>query len=355
MKTYLITGGSGFIGSHLVEKLLKDGSKVINLDNFNDSYNLNLKIRNTIESSLNIDSSNSFSSLSLDDNASKEGKLIELKKKVDSKQYTLEVCDIRDFKSISRIFDENKIDVIIHLAGKSSKSQSIKESLLYQDVNVNGTQNILEACKIYGVKKLIVASSSAVYGKNKVVPFRETDHVDYAINPYAATKKSIEIMGHVYHSLYDINMLFLRFFQVYGPRQSPNRAINKLIKSILEDEEVLVYGDGTLYNDYTYIEDALDGICKSINYLDITDKVYEIFNIGTGSPVSLNEAIKTIEKILKKESNIKMLPIQLNGVNRTYADINKGKNIIGYSPIFSFEKGIKNSISWLEEGENNLK
>ncbi len=194
----------------------------------------------------------------------REEKLAELKNAVDSDNYTLEICDIRDLENLERIFSENKIDGVIHLAARAGVRPSIDDPILYQEVNGRGTQNILECCRKYGVKNIVAASSSSVYGNNKVVPFKETDIVDYAISPYAATKKANEVMGHVYHNLYDINMAFLRFFTVYGPRQRPDLAINKFTRLILAGEEIPVYGDGSTSRDYTYIDDIVDGICRSI-------------------------------------------------------------------------------------------
>lgn len=340
MKLYLITGAAGFIGSHLAERLLKENNRVINVDSFNDYYDLSIKIENTLVS---IDKK-----VVIQDNEqlSKEERLVELKKKVDRDNYTLEICDIRDLEGLERIFASNKIDGVIHLAGRAGVRPSIEDPILYQEVNGRGTHNILECCRKYGVKNLVAASSSSVYGNNKVVPFKETDVVDYAISPYAATKKANEIMGHVYYSLYKINMAWLRFFTVYGPRQRPDLAINKFTRFILENKEIPVFGDGSTSRDYTYIDDIVDGICKSMKYVENNQNVYEILNIGSNSPVSLTKMIETIEKILDKKSIIERLPMQPGDVNKTYADITKLKEMTGYNPSLSFEEGIKKFIDW---------
>lgn len=339
MKTYAITGASGFIGSHLAERLLKEGNRVINIDNFNDYYDLEIKIKNTLVSTGNKNQVN-------DNDLSKEKKLLELKKIVDSTKYTLEVVDIRDLESLERIFNENNIDGVIHLAARAGVRPSIDDPILYQEVNGRGTQNILECCRRYSVKNLVAASSSSVYGNNKEVPFKEVDVVDFAISPYAATKKANEVMGHVYHSLYNINMAFLRFFTVYGPRQRPDLAINKFTRLILEGESIPVFGDGNTSRDYTYIEDIVDGICRSMGYVEENEKTYEIFNIGSNSPVSLKEMIETIEKVLEKKAIIERLPMQAGDVDRTYANITKLKTMTGYNPSLSFEEGIVKFVEW---------
>lgn len=341
MKVYLITGGAGFIGSHLVEKLLLEGNRVINIDNFNDYYDLSIKMKNVLEST-----SSNYELRIKNGELSKAKKLAELKKTVDSENYILEVVDLRDFEGLERIFFENKIDTVIHLAARAGVRPSIEDPILYQEVNGRGTHNILECCRKYGVKNIVAASSSSVYGNNKVVPFKETDVVDYAISPYAATKKSNEVMGHVYHSLYKINMAFLRFFTVYGPRQRPDLAINKFTRLILEGEKIPVYGDGSTSRDYTYISDIVDGIIKSIAYVENNESVYEIFNIGSNSPVSLTEMIETIEKVLGKKAIIDRLPMQPGDVDRTYADVTKLKEMTGYNPSLTFEEGIEKFIEW---------
>lgn len=345
MKKYLITGASGFIGSHLVEELLKQGNRIINIDNFNDYYDFDLKIKNTLSSIGNVQ-------LKIDNEKSKEEQLQELKTKVDSDNYTLEIVDIRDLSELERVFSENRIDTVIHLAARAGVRPSLEDPILYQEVNGRGTHNILECCRKFGVKNLIAASSSSVYGNNKKVPFKETDIVDFAISPYAATKKSNEVMGHVYHALYGMSIAFLRFFTVYGPRQRPDLAINKFTRLILNNEEIPVYGDGSTSRDYTYVGDIVDGIIKSATFVEKKEKVFEIFNIGSNSPVSLKEMIETIEKILEKKAKIKRLPMQPGDVERTYADISKLKEMTGYNPSLSFKEGIRKFVAWYKENNS---
>jgi UDP-glucuronate 4-epimerase len=344
MKTYLVTGGSGFIGSTLVENLLKEGNKVVNIDNFNDYYDLNIKIENVLESvGRKSEIKNQKSELK------KEEKLKVLKKLVDSDIYTLEVVDIRDLENLERVFSENKIDTVVHIAARAGVRPSIEDPILYHEVNGRGTQNIFECCRKYNVKNIVMASSSSVYGNNKTVPFKETDVVDFAISPYAATKKANEVMGHVYYSLYNINMAILRFFTVYGPRQRPDLAINKFMRLIQNGESIPVYGDGSTSRDYTYIDDIIDGVMKSIAYVENNKTVYEIFNIGSNSPVSLKEMIETIEKVVGKKAIIDRLPMQPGDVDRTYADVSKLKEMTGYNPSLTFEEGIRKFYQWQQE------
>ena len=315
MKTYFITGGAGFIGSSLSEKLLSEGNKVVTIDNFCDFYDPKIKEEN----------------------------IKELQK---NNNYKLYRADIRDRAEIKKIFAENNIDVVMHLAAMAGVRPSIENPVLYQDVNCMGTQNILEEMKLYNINNLVMASSSSVYGNCKEVPFREDMVVDYAISPYAATKKANEVMTHVYHKLYNMNVIMLRFFTVYGPKQRPDLAINKFTRLMLNDEEIPMFGDGTTSRDYTYIDDIVDGIIRACNYTLNNKQVYEIINVGNSSPISLKEMINTIGKVLNKTPKIKQLPVQPGDVDRTYADITKAKKLLGYEPKTSFEEGIKKFVDW---------
>lgn len=321
MKTYLITGGAGFIGSTLADRLLLDGNQVIVVDNFNDYYDVSIKERNVAPH--------------LTDN-----------------KYKLYRVDICDWNALEKVFKENHIDGIVHLAARAGVRPSIEDPILYQQTNNLGTNHILELAKKYGVKNLVLASSSSVYGNNKKVPFKETDVVDFAISPYAATKKANEVLGHVYHALYGMNMIFLRFFTVYGPRQRPDLAINKFTKLILNDEPIPVFGDGSTSRDYTYIQDIINGIVLSIQYVENHENVYEIINLGENTPITLLAMIQTIEKVLGKKAKMNFLPMQLGDVNKTYADITKAKELLGYNPQTSFEEGIRNFVKWYKEGRH---
>ncbi len=317
-KTYLVTGGAGFIGSSLADFLLKKDYKVVVIDNFCDFYDPSIK-RNNVNDNL------------------------------DNPNYKLYEIDLRCKSDVEKVFRENKIDVVIHLAAMAGVRPSIENPILYQEVNCIGTQNLLEVMKEYGVKNLVMASSSSVYGNNKKVPFKETDIVDYAISPYAATKKSNEVMTHVYHKLFNMNVIMLRFFTVYGPRQRPDLAINKFTRLMLNDEEVTMFGDGTTSRDYTYIDDIVSGIYSSINYVLNNKDVYEIVNLGNSSPVSLKEMINTIAEVLNKEPKIKEMPMQQGDVDIAYADISKAKEMLNYDPKTPFKEGIEKFVKWYKE------
>ena len=319
--TYFITGGAGFIGSSLSEKLIEQGNEVIIIDNFCDFYNPNIKENN-------------------------------IKNLLQSENFKIYRNDIRDRKAIKKIFDENQIDIVMHLAAMAGVRPSIENPVLYQEVNCMGTQNILEEMKLHNVKNLVMASSSSVYGNCKQVPFKEDMIVDFAISPYAATKKANEVMTHVYHKLYDMNIIMLRFFTVYGPKQRPDLAINKFTRLMLNNQEIPMYGDGTTSRDYTYIDDIVDGIIRACNYVMENKDVYEILNLGNSSPVSLKEMINTIAKVIGVDAKINQLPMQLGDVERTYADVSKAKEMIGYEPKTTFEQGIVNFVNWYKENRN---
>ena len=321
MNTYFITGGAGFIGSTLSEKLLEKGNRVIIVDNFCNFY----------------------------DSKIKENNINKLFKNPNFKLYR---NDIRDMEGIKKIFDENEIDVVVNLAAMAGVRPSIENPILYQEVNCLGLQNILEEMKLHNVKNGVLASSSSVYGNCKEVPFKEDMIVDYAISPYAATKKANEVMAHVYHKLYDMNIIMLRFFTVYGPKQRPDLAINKFTRLMLEDKEIPMFGDGTTSRDYTYVDDIVDGIIKSCEYTLNNENVYEILNIGNSSPTSLKEMINTIARVLEVEPKIKQLPMQPGDVDRTYADITKAKKLIGYEPKTTFEEGIRKFVNWYKENKD---
>jgi len=315
MKTYLITGGAGFIGSSLSERLIKEGNRVVAIDNFCDFYNPTIKENN-------------------------------VKELIKNSNFKLYRNDIRDRESVKKIFEENNIDIVMHLAAMAGVRPSIENPVLYQEVNCMGTQNILEEMKAHNVKNLVMASSSSVYGNCKEVPFKENMIVDFAISPYAATKKANEVMTHVYHKLFDMNVIMLRFFTVYGPKQRPDLAINKFTRLMLEDKEIPMFGDGTTSRDYTYIDDIVDGIIRSCNYVENNNDVYEILNLGNSSPVSLKEMINIIGQVIGTEPKIKQLPMQPGDVDRTFADISKAKKLIGYNPKTSFKEGIENFVEW---------
>lgn len=311
-KKYLITGVAGFIGSHLSEKLLQLGHEVVGIDNFDEYYEIGIKKANLSQSLL-------------------------------SESFKFHEVDILDAKSLNEI--NVNFDCIIHLAGKAGVRPSIANSLDYVNVNVIGTQNILEFAKNNSVTKVVFASSSSVYGTNPNFPWSENDIDLKPISPYASTKMSGELMGHVFAHLYDISFIGLRFFTVYGPRQRPDLAINKFIKAINSGEEIPFYGNGNTQRDYTYIDDIVDGIIKSINY----ESKFDIINLGNSSPVTLNELILNIERVTLKKAKLNILPMQPGDVPVTFANIDKAVVKLGYNPQTSLFDGLKKYINWLNE------
>ncbi|MBF8457877.1 GDP-mannose 4,6-dehydratase [Kaistella sp. G5-32] len=334
---YLITGGSGFIGSHLVQHLLKNGHSVINIDSFDDFYDYRIKIKNTLES---VNKTLEFSC------HEKELDIQKLIFETTSKNYQLYYQDIRDKEGLKKIFAKHKVDVIIHLAALAGVRPSIERPMDYQEVNIKGTLNLWELCREFQINKFVNASSSSVYGNNKKIPFSEEDSVDEPISPYAATKKSTEILGHVYHHLYGIDMIHLRFFTVYGPRQRPDLAIYKFTKLINSNKEIPFYGDGSTARDYTYIDDIIDGVLKSIHYLETHQTVYEIINLGESEVISLNQMLSTLEENLDKKAAKMKLPLQPGDVQKTSANITKARALIGYHPTTHFQNGIKKFVEW---------
>lgn len=325
-KNILVTGGAGFIGSHLCERLLIEGNKVIIIDNFNEFYDPQIKRNNIIEIK------NTMKNNSIDINK-------------------IELCegDFRDIEFLNKLFDNNDIHIVVHLAAMAGVRPSIENPQLYYDVNITGTLNLLEQCRRKNIKKFVFASSSSVYGNNEKVPFSETDIVDNPISPYAATKKSGELMCHTYHHLFDMSIAALRFFTVYGPRQRPDLAIHKFTHLIKNNESIPFFGDGSTSRDYTYIDDIVDGIVRSMNWVEKNEKAYDVFNIGGDKTVSLKEMVETIETALGIDAKINKLPMQPGDVNRTCADISYSKEVLGYSPQTTFKQGIEKFVKWYLE------
>ena len=313
MAKILVTGGAGFIGSHLSETLLKQGQEVICLDSFNDYYNPEIKRSNI---SLLQGQSN----------------------------YTVIEGDILNLDLLRQIFADYKFDIVVHLAARAGVRPSIQEPLLYQQVNVEGTTNLLEMAKEFRTQKFIFGSSSSVYGENEKVPFCESDPVDHPISPYASTKKSCELICYTYYHLYSIPTTCLRFFTVYGPRQRPDMAIYKFTRAIEAGEQITMYGDGSSRRDYTYVTDIIEGICKSIEYCSD----YHIYNLGESKTIELRELIQLIAKCLGQEPKIQKLAMQPGDVPITFADITKAKNEISYHPKVNIEQGIAKYVDWFK-------
>jgi UDP-glucuronate 4-epimerase len=268
-----------------------------------------------------------------------------------SKEFVFYDVDIRNGDVLKKIFSSSEIDTVIHLAAKAGVRPSIDSIADYYDVNVNGTISLLETMRINKVKRLIFASSSSVYGNNPKVPFSETDFVDNPISPYASTKKSGELLCHVYSHLYRFNITCLRFFTVYGPRQRPDLAIHKFTRLIDEGKPIPFYGDGSTARDYTYITDILNGITCAFENLD----GYRIYNLGESRLINLSELVRSIEIVLDKKAILTQLPLQSGDVNITHADISKAKEEIGYNPGTSFQDGIREFIKWYSANKILLK
>jgi len=311
MENILITGGAGFIGSHLVDKL-NQNYNIICIDNFDSFYEKSIK-ENNIREHINLPN------------------------------FKLYNTDITDYKSLSAIFDEQKIDKIVHLAAKAGVRPSISNPQDYVSTNICGTTNLLELARKHHIEKFVFASSSSVYGEMKQGPFKEDMVLNKPISPYAATKLAGEQLCYTYNHLFDINITCLRFFTVYGPRQRPDLAIHKFFKLINEEKEIPVFGDGSTKRDYTFIDDIIQGVEAAINY----DKTpFEIFNLGESNTVELKYLIQLIEQNLNKKAIINKQPIQPGDVPITYADINKSKEILGYSPSTQIESGLVKFKEW---------
>ena len=340
----LITGAAGFIGSHLCERLLGDGWRVVGIDNFDDFYDPQIK-RHNIAGCLQ------------------------------NKNFQLIEADIRDRDAMDQATSDG-VEIIVHLAARAGVRPSIEQPLLYADVNVNGTTVLLEAAKTHNVTKFVFGSSSSVYGNNEKVPFSEDDNVDFPISPYAATKKAGELICHTYHHLYGINVTCLRYFTVYGPRQRPDLAIHKFAKLIERGKPIPVYGDGTMMRDFTYIDDIIDGTVaamkkltaenaksaeEEINHgfrgstrLELKNKIrvirgsnFNIYNLGHSHPITVDDLIAEIEKVFGKKAIKEYLPPQPGDVERTYADITKAAKDLGYNPSTTIQTGLAKFTTWL--------
>jgi UDP-glucuronate 4-epimerase len=307
----IVTGAAGFIGSHLIERLLNDGHTVTGIDNFDDFYDPNIK-RSNIAASL------------------------------ENKNFNLKEADIRNADICDQIIADD-IDVIVHLAAKAGVRPSIEQPVLYADVNINGTLVLLEATRKHNIKKFIFASSSSVYGNNKKVPFSEDDPVDHPISPYAATKKACELICHTYHHLYNIDITSLRYFTVYGPRQRPDLAIHKFAALIEQNKPIPIYGDGSMMRDFTYIDDIINGTVAAIDKC----KGYHLYNLGESRTISVNDLVTELENALGKKAQKEFLRPQPGDVEKTCADVTRAINDLGYNPSTDIQTGLKKFVAWL--------
>ncbi len=319
MNTILVTGGAGFIGSHLCERLLSDGIKVICLDNFDTFYDPKVKIKNA-----------------------------EVISKKFPDLFDLVTGDIRNPEQAKGVLQKNKVDFVVHLAARAGVRPSIADPLLYQDVNIRGTLVLLEACKDKGIENFIFASSSSVYGENQRVPFSEKDLDIQPISPYGATKRAGELLCYSYHHLYGMNIACLRIFTAYGPRQRPEMAIHKFTRLVDQGEKIPMYGDGSSRRDYTYIDDLIDGIHGVIHH----HKGFEIYNLGESQTTSLKELIRLIEEAFGKKANIETMEFQPGDVSVTYANITKAKRILKYHPKVKMKEGIQRFVEWYKRAND---
>ena len=308
----LVTGGAGFIGSHLVDSLLADGHHVTVLDNFDPFY----------------------------DRAVKEAN-IEAQRRHSA--WRLVEADIRDVSRL-RVMLIDDYDCIVHLAARAGVRPSIADPIGYQRVNVEGTQNVLEFARERGIRQFVFASSSSVYGINPRVPWSEEDHVLQPISPYASTKVSCELLGHVYSELFGIRFIALRFFTVYGPRQRPDLAIHKFARMMSQGQPIPVFGDGNSRRDYTYIDDIVLGIRQAIEY-DATP--FEVINLGNNQTVSLLDMIRGLQFALSRTAELQWLPPQPGDVPQTWANIEKAQALLGYSPTTTYREGVRQFADWL--------
>lgn len=310
----LVTGGAGFIGSHVCERLLHEGHGVSILDDLNDFYSP----------------------------AEKEANLAAIRRQGPCTFFRGDVSDEAD---AGRVVEESRPDAVIHLAARTGVRPSLDQPLLYGQVNVQGTIAMLEACRKQSVRKFVFASSSSIYGVANQVPFREDDSVNMPVSPYAATKIAGERIAYTYAHLYGLHVVCLRFFTVYGPRQRPDLAIRKFTTLIDRGQPIPVYGDGSSGRDYTFVADTVEGILAALAY----DCSYDVFNLGNSHPVRLIDLIRTIEAALGKKAEIQWLPDQPGDVPITYADISKAQRLLGYSPQTRLPQGIDRFLNWYIE------
>lgn len=310
----LVTGGAGFIGSHLGQRLLERGDRITVLDDFNDFYDPEVKRRNVADF-------------------------------LPRSDYRLVEGDIRDAELVDDLFRQSNFDAVVHLAARAGVRPSLAEPILYEEVNCIGTLRLLEAARSHGPQVFVFGSSSSVYGVNTKVPFAETDEVNQPVSPYATTKRTGELLCYNYHHLYDLKISCLRFFTVYGPAQRPEMAIHKFTDLLARHSPVPLFGDGDSRRDYTFISDITDGVVAA---LDLVPD-FEIFNLGGGETTRLSELVEWLAEELAVEPQIQYLPDQPGDVPVTYADVSKSAKMLGYSPKVPIREGLRRFVSWYRE------
>ena len=320
MKTIVLTGCAGFIGSHLTEKLLAKGYRVVGIDNFDPFYDVRIKQRN-------------------------------MQGFAQNPNFEFLKVDLADVDALKAVFPA-QTDLIVHLAGKAGVRPSIEDPQGYIRANVVATQNILDLMKLHGISRMAFASSSSVYGNTKETPFGEDMDASNPISPYAATKKTCELINYTYHHLYKMSIVNMRFFTVFGPRQRPDLAIHKFTKLIRSGAEIPMFGDGSTARDYTFVDDTVAGILGIVDYLFQHENVFEIVNLGNNSPVKLTDMIASIYAATGETPRIKQLPMHPGDVDITFANITRAQNLFGYRPQFDFNEGVKRFVAWYEDVNN---
>jgi UDP-glucuronate 4-epimerase len=316
MSAILITGGAGFIGSHLAERLLDDGRRVVVLDSFDTFYDPEVKRRN-------------------------------VRRALEVSRYRLVEGDIRDAGALDRVLGSEEFALVVHLAARAGVRPSIEDPELYTDVNLNGTTCLLEACRRHGVRTLLFGSSSSVYGNNEKVPFSESDPVDHPVSPYAATKKAGELLCHTYHHLFGMRIACLRFFTVYGPRQRPEMAIHKFARLLSLGREIEQYGDGTSARDYTYVSDIVRGIVRAAERC----RSFHVWNLGGSRTTTLATLVQKLAKGLGVDPRVRQLPMQPGDVERTWADVSRVERELDWRPEVDLDRGLSLFLDWFRAQE----
>jgi UDP-glucuronate 4-epimerase len=337
-KKILVTGAAGFIGYHLCEALIKQGHKVIGLDNINDYYDVNLKYARLSELGIQKEIATVFAEISQSTLYGSNMQFIRL--------------NLEDREAVPILFKTFNFDMVCNLAAQPGVRYSIENPQAYIDSNINGFLNILECCRHHNVKRLVYASSSSVYGNSDVIPFKETANVDAPISLYAATKKSNELMAHTYSHLYNIETIGLRFFTVYGPWGRPDMAMFLFTDAIINNNPIKVFNEGTLSRDFTYIDDIVDGVVNTLIKSSKNSSLYKLYNIGNGRPVQLLDFIESLEKVLDISAIKKMLPMQAGDVHQTFADTSRLEHDYNYKPQITVDKGIKSFVLWYKSFYN---
>ncbi|HJU87437.1 MAG TPA: NAD-dependent epimerase/dehydratase family protein [Gemmatimonadota bacterium] len=317
VKRILVTGAAGFIGSWLTERLLERSDVVVGFDNFDPFYDRAIKEQNLASARAN-------------------------------PAFRMVEGDLRDRADVSALFDDGGFDAVVHLAAKAGVRPSLADPAGYYETNLIGTSNLLEAMRESSCRRLVFASSSSVYGNNRKVPFQEDDRVDTPISPYAATKKAGEELCHVYHAVHGFSILALRFFTAYGPRQRPEMAIHAFTRRLFAGEPVPVFGDGSMERDFTYIDDVVDGVVSAVDHVIGAD-VFDIVNLGESEPIRLSRLVAALERATGCEAVIDRREVPAGDVDRTFADVSRARNLLGYEPSVGIDEGLRRFVEWYRQ------